>query len=264
MRLPAAYGFYPSDPKVLENEVKKLLVQDIEKHEAIGVISPHAGYVYSGSVAGAVFSSIKTNKKRFMLFGPNHTGYGSQIALSNDDWQTPLGVVRNEKGFLKNLPVSEQAHRYEHSLEVQLPFLQVVFGNDIKIIPICLSYMSLQQIENLSKNLVSKDVFYIASSDFTHFGSMYNYQPVNKTDEENLKYVEKTDRKAIDLICKIKPEEFYDFARDKTICGFVPITLLLFIAKQLGAKKGRLIKYSTSYNVHKDSSFVSYAGILLM
>jgi len=264
MRMPVAHGFYPSKPEVLRNRVNELLNRGLKKEKAFGAIAPHAGYEYSGWVAGATYSSVETEKRRFMIFCPNHTGYGLPVSLSQENWQTPLGVVEVDKSFGEKIPVNEDAHRYEHSLEVQLPFLQVLFG-DFKLIPICLSHLSLDKIEELSKQLVDKDIFYIASSDFTHFGPMYGYMPVDRGDEENLKYVESMDRRAIDLICKIRPEKFYEMVTKEglTICGFVPITLMLFISRELGAKKGKLIKYSTSYETNPNPSFVSYAGILI-
>ncbi|MEM7826986.1 MAG: AmmeMemoRadiSam system protein B [Candidatus Aenigmatarchaeota archaeon] len=263
MRQPAAIGFYPGDKIALRNELKKFLVHNAKKYKAIGAIVPHAGYMYSGKVAGITYSSIETDKRTFMIFCPNHTGYGSRIALSQENWITPLGIVKTKR-FLK-LEIDENAHLYEHAIEVQLPFLQTLY-KDFDIIPVCLSHLSLREIEELSKRLVDENLFYIASSDFTHFGHMYNYIPINKSDKENLEYVENIDKKAIELICSIEPEKFYNFVvkNNMTICGFIPITLLLFITRQLDAKEGKLIKYSTSYEVSKGSSFVSYAGILIV
>jgi hypothetical protein len=263
MREPAAEGFYPFSKTALQKQVSEFLASS-EKRKAIGLIAPHAGYAFSGSVAGKTYASVSEFKKTIMLFGPNHTGFGQAISLSTDDWKTPLGIVKTDSRFEKILPVSESAHEYEHSIEVQLPFLQALL-KDFKIIPAALSHLPLQQIEELAGKLAGREIFYIASSDFTHFGPNYSYMPVRESDSENLKYIKEMDMKAIDFILKIQPEKFYNFVTENemTICGFVPITLLLFICRKLGAKRGFLVDYKTSYEVQPSSSFVDYAGILI-
>ena len=263
MREPAAEGFYPFSKPALQSQVSELLVS-AEKRKAIGIIAPHAGYAFSGSVAGKTYASVSEFSKTIMLFGPNHTGFGQAISLSAAVWRTPLGIVKTDRRFEKVLPVSESAHEYEHSIEVQLPFLQSLL-KDFSIVPVALSHLSLQQIEELAGKLAGREIFYIASSDFTHFGPNYSYMPVRKSDKENLSYVKELDMKAIDMILKIQPAKFYNFVTENemTICGFVPITLLLFIARKLGAKRGFLVDYKTSYEVQPSSSFVAYAGILI-
>lgn len=257
MRQPIAAGFYPFGKRELEEAVKSYLVSD-KSIDALGIIVPHAGYAFSGSVAGATFAAAKTGKRNFVLMGPNHTGYGQAIASSNDDWKTPLGIVKTKE---IQLPVDETAHKYEHSIEVQLPFLQMTY-RDFTITPVCLQQLEFLDIEELSKNF-ENDSFFVASSDFTHFGPNYDYEPVKGNIREKLDYVKKTDYRLIDLICGLKAEKFYSEVteNDYTVCGFVPITLLMLVMKRLGAKKGELIKYSTSYAVAPGSSFVSYAGI---
>lgn len=263
MRHPVAYGFYPPEPATLRHEVENLLNQRVKRIKALGAVVPHAGYAFSGKVAGAVYASIETNKKKFLIACPNHTGYGTRVALSQEDWQTPLGIVKVDKSLASKVTVNEDAHTFEHAIEVQLPFLQVRF-KDFRIIPLCLAHLSFDELEELSKKIIANDIFYIASSDFIHFGPNYGYMPVAGSDEENLAWAKEQDMKAIDLICKLKPKEFYEFVvnNELTICGFVAITLVLLIMKKLGAKKGEIIKYATSYDVHPDSSFVTYAGIV--
>ena len=266
MRSPVALGFYPFNKKELENQVRKYLVSE-RGFNALGAIVPHAGYQFSGSVAGATFSSARTDKKKFILFGPNHTGYGSDIALSSEEWQTPLGIVRVDRGLVdkikENINIDESAHRYEHSLEVQLPFLQILYRN-FSIVPICLSNPDFDELEKIAEQLVFDDCFYIASSDFIHFGPMYGYTPVGGSLEGQLRWVKKMDKEIVDIVCRLEAEKFYNSVVDNnyTLCGFVPITLLILIMKKLGAKKGNLVSYKTSYDVHPDSSFVSYAGIV--
>ncbi|MFH0832649.1 MAG: AmmeMemoRadiSam system protein B [Candidatus Aenigmatarchaeota archaeon] len=263
MRLPIADGFYPSNPDELRNATNVYLKSE-KRVNALGAIVPHAGYVFSGSVAGETFKSAKTDKKTFVLFGPNHTGYGPTIAISSDDWKTPLGVVKTDKELVKKLKleIAEIAHRYEHSLEVQLPFLQTLY-KDFSIAAIAMQQLQFDKLEEIAKSF-PKDAFYVASSDFTHFGPNYGYEPIGGSVEKQLDWVKKTDSKLIDLICKLDAKRFYSSVteNDYTVCGFVPITLLILIAKRLGAKSVRLVSYKTSYEVMRNSSFVSYAGIV--
>ncbi len=262
MRNPAAAGFYPSEN--LEPAVKQYLVSQ-KSMNALGVVIPHAGYAFSGSVAGTTLKTASTGKKNFVLFGPNHTGYGPDIAMSSEDWKTPLGIVKNNRKLISELKdtikIDEDAHRYEHSLEVQLPFLQVLYKN-FTITPVCMQHLGLGRLEELSK-LFSSDSFYIASSDFIHFGPMYNYVPVDGSIEDQLEWVKNTDEELAKKICSLDVEGFYNSVIDNgySVCGFVPITLLMLVMKRIGAKRGELISYKTSYDVRPDSSFVSYAGI---
>lgn len=264
MRVPVAAGFYPSEKKKLEEQVSSLLDQNVTQKDCLGAVVPHAGYIFSGPTAGKAYASIKTCAKTFVVAGPNHTGFGRPVAMSSQDWKTPLGTAKTDRRLGGKVPESEDSHMFEHSIEVQLPFIQKRFPG-AEIIPICLSDIGLDEIRELSEKISSKDMFYIASSDFTHFGPNYGYSPVEGTDSENLEYVRKMDMKAIDFIMKIQPEKFYKFAKENemTICGVVPITLVLFACRKLGAIKGELVGYSTSYDMHPSHSFVSYAGILI-
>ena len=263
MRSAVAVGFYPSSKEELEKVVRHYLISD-KKINALGAIVPHAGYQFSGHVAGATLKAAKTDKKSFVLFGPNHTGYGSAVSVSNEDWGTPLGIVKTDKELVKRIGLGfdELAHQAEHSLEVQLPFLQILY-KDFSIVPIALRDVGFEQLEEIAK-LFDKNSFYIASSDFTHFGPMYGYEPVAGTIKEQINWVKEIETGLIDLITKLKAKEFYNTILDNgyTVCGFVPITLLMLIMKSLGAKKGELIKRATSYEVSRDSSFVSYVGLV--
>ncbi|MBI5347528.1 MAG: AmmeMemoRadiSam system protein B [Candidatus Aenigmarchaeota archaeon] len=268
MHQPVAYGFYPGNQKELKKMVSGFLRSD-EQYEAKGIVVPHAGYIFSGSVAGAVFAAAKTEKKNFILLGPNHTGYGSAVAMSCIDWRTPLGVVQTNRKMVEQLSASievdEASHRYEHSLEVQLPFLQMLY-KDFKIVALSLARLNFDELRELSDVIASADSFFIASSDFMHFGPNYGYTPFAGSREEQLRWVKARDAEMIEKICRLDARGFYDMVETNgyTVCGYVPITLLLLIAKKLGAKRGRLISYKTSHDVHPDSSFVSYAGIALV
>jgi hypothetical protein len=264
MRHPAVAGFYPNDKAELENTVKSFLKSEKKMENALGLISPHAGYQFSGSVAGKTFASAKTEKRNFVLLGPNHTGYGSPASLSRNMWQTPLGSIETDFELIKKigLPIDENAHMYEHSIEVQLPFLQILYKN-FKIAPLCLQSLQFDDLKEIAEKFDANN-FYIASSDFTHYGPNYGYDPISGSIEKKLAWVRYTDKKLIDMICNLQAEKFYNAVveNDYTVCGFVPITLLLLVMKNIGAKKGVLVDYKTSYEVHPSDSFVSYAGIV--
>jgi AmmeMemoRadiSam system protein B len=266
MRSPIALGFYPFGKEELEKQVRKYLVSEKEVH-AMGLIAPHAGYEFSGSVAGATFKTAKTYKQRFVLLGPNHSGYGPAVAASKEEWKTPLGTVKPDTALIKRLNekirIDESAHLYEHSLEVQIPFLQILYNN-FSILPVCLGHVGFDELEKLSEYLAFDDCFYVTSSDFIHFGPNYGYTPVSGTIDDQLRWVKNRDKELADAICRLEAKRFYQsvVSNGYTVCGFVPITLLMLIMKKLGAKKGNLIKYKTSYDVHPDSSFVSYVGIV--
>lgn len=260
MRHPVAMGFYPEERKELEKVVKSLLTSK-NKLNALGLISPHAGYIYSGAVAGKTFATAQTQKNNFVLFGPNHTGYGFPAALSKDMWLTPLGSIETNYEIVKHigLPIDEKAHMYEHSIEVQLPFLQVLY-KQLKIVPLCLQNLQFDDLKEIATKF-NADNFYIASSDFMHYGPNYDYTP---SDDDPLEWVKNVDENLIDIICKLDAKKFYNevVENNYTVCGFVPITLLLLVMKNIGAKKGVLTDYKTSYDIQPSDSFVSYAGIV--
>ena len=271
MRKPAAVGFYPSSKIELENFVKKCIASYKKINNPLGAIVPHAGYTYSGAVAGATLKSAETEKRNFFIFCPNHTGYGSAVASSSEDWQTPLGTVKVNTKITDNInrflgvKVDESAHKHEHSAEVQLPFLQVLY-KDFTIVPICFSFVELKDLERLAKYIASfsNDSFFIASSDFIHFGPMYGYVPAGGSVKAQLEWVKKHDMNMIEKICNLDAFGFYETVTENeyTVCGYVPITLLMLIMKNIGAAKGRLMKYMSSYDTQPNSSFVSYAGIV--
>jgi AmmeMemoRadiSam system protein B len=262
MRRPVAIGFYPGDRNRLENMVKKFVASEKIVKNPLGCIVPHAGYEFSGDVAGAAFAS-KTDKRNFVIFGTNHSGYGKSVAGSVDDWETPLGIVKTNKEFSKKIGIDERAHSHEHSIEVQLPFLQTLY-KDFKIVPICVQQIDIDDIKEIAKIVTDKNSFYIASGDFMHFGPNYGYVPVEGSVKKQLDWVKDADNKLIEMICKLDAEKFYEIIIENnyTICGAVSFTFLLYVMKNLGAKRGNLIRYKTSYDVYPSSSFVSYAGVV--
>jgi AmmeMemoRadiSam system protein B len=262
-RSPAVAGqFYYGGRERLLDQVSQYVVGDAQKEDAIGVIVPHAGLIYSGPVAGAVYSAIRFPKS-FVLLGPNHTGLGSSISLSDDqEWETPLGPIEVDRKLAAKIVLNypevardNQAHLFEHSLEVQLPFISY-FAKEAKIVPIAMLSASLDDCIKLGKAIARavKDVDYpvviAASSDMSH------YVP-EKTARQK-------DQKAIERVLAVDPEGLYEtVVRERiTMCGYMPATAMLSAARELGANSGRLVKYATSGDVSGDyDSVVGYAGI---
>ncbi|MEM2175576.1 MAG: AmmeMemoRadiSam system protein B, partial [Candidatus Micrarchaeia archaeon] len=263
MRYPSVAGtFYPSDKnelnKILDsffNETKKE-VANLKKeiNEIIGIISPHAGYIYSGKTAAYGYSLLEGLQNfTFIILGPNHTGMGKLVAISREEWMTPLGKVGNDTEIGKIIEENsefaefdETAHFYEHSIEVQLPFLQKVV-KDPKAVEICIGMQTIEIVEDISNSLknIKKNFCIIASSDFTHF--------------ESSKDARKYDEKAMDYILNLDWEGFMEFAETGSICGYGPIGILTKYAKEEKCKV-KLLKYSNSGDVTGDySSVVGYA-----
>ncbi len=272
MRYPAVAGaFYPSEEEHLKNEVEKAFSKGAgspkreNKKSLLAVVSPHAGYIYSGWVASYTYKEIAENYSQpptFVILGPNHTGRGSGVALSQEDWETPLGVVSNDKelgeSIQKNSEVAdfdEVAHAGEHSVEVQLPFLQFLYKN-FKFVPICIGlgdYETAEDIANAVFNAskeIKRDIFVIASSDFTHF--------------EDAQSARQKDELALEAVKKLDAKLFFDDVRmnDISICGFMPITIATLYSKLKGGKEARVLKYANSGDVTKDySEVVAYCSI---
>jgi len=264
MRKPAVAGqFYPLNSKNLENELKQYFEGlEIRERNILGAVCPHAGYVYSGRVAAHVYA-VLPKADTYVIFGPNHTGYGSPVSLSTDTWKTPLGNLEVDHELAEGLRgsiinIDELGHRYEHSIEVQLPFLQYRFDQDFKILPICLGMQdeeTVTEVGNLIANLVSesrKKVVFIASSDFTH------YQPANIARE--------IDNEIIEAILDLDISEIYErlYKRNASVCGYGPISAMLTASKKLGANRAELLKYSNSGEVSGDmDAVVGYAAIIV-
>ncbi len=263
MRAPAVSGqFYPRSKNDLDKEISRCFdgVPPGER-QVLGAVVPHAGYIYSGNTAAYVYSALP-RADTFVLLGPNHTGYGAPVSVSGESWSTPLGEVSSDSEFIKALPkriidIDEAAHKYEHSIEVQLPFLQHRF-RDFRIVPICMGMQDEETALEVGMELaeavrkVTKKVVIIASSDFTH------YKP-DKMARENDAYY-------ISSILEFDTTGFYRklYERNASVCGYGPIAAMLTATKKLGAKKATLLKYSTSGDTTGDfAAVVGYAGIIV-
>ncbi|MBI5640543.1 MAG: AmmeMemoRadiSam system protein B [Nitrospirae bacterium] len=264
-RPPAVAGqFYHGTGPRLTEQVGQYVDKNAAKEDAIGIVVPHAGLVYSGPVAGAVYSSINF-PKTFLMLGPNHTGLGSPISLMEEgEWEIPTGVFEIDRKLSGKILLNttsvkrdSQAHLFEHSLEVQLPFISY-FSHDIKIVPVALLSAGidacLELAEGLARAIKSVDypVVILASSDMSH------YLPD--------KVARQKDKKAIDRMLAVDPEGLYETVRREgiTMCGYLPATVMLAAARLLGAGSSRLVKYATSGDVSGDyDSVVGYAGIIV-
>jgi AmmeMemoRadiSam system protein B len=264
-RKPAVAGqFYESSASGLSSQVNDYIETNVEKEGAIGIVSPHAGLMYSGRVAGAVYSRIKI-PRTFILIGPNHTGIGSPLAIiSSGEWQMPTGELKVDENLAKKLKqhcnVIEEnslAHQMEHSLEVQLPFI-LQFSSSVHIVPITVMAVSLDTCRLIGEAMADavKDSDYavtiIASSDMSHY--------------ESDSAARSKDKKAIERIIAMDPEGLYDTVKNEKIsmCGVIPATIMLYAAKKLGAEESTLVKYMTSGEVSGDYDYVvGYAGFIV-
>jgi len=265
-RRPAVVGrFYPAEPDKLTRSIREFLEPPQERIHAIGLIVPHAGYMYSGHVAGAVYARVDLPQRNIVLC-PNHTGLGTPLSImKNGAWQTPLGDIQIDEELCEALmntdPYLEDdasAHRFEHALEVQLPFMQYLAGSSMRFVPITIGTSDLQRLEELGDAIakVVRDIksaaLIIASSDMNHYES----DAITRV----------KDRKAIDQVLAMDPEGLYDVVhREKiSMCGYGPAVAMLTAAKQLGATKAELVKYATSGDVSLDfDRVVGYAGMLV-
>ena len=267
IRKPAVAGqFYSSSSQGLKNQIEALIDKNSKKTDVIACMLPHAGYMYSGRVAGETVSCINI-KDKVILLGPNHTGYGTAFSIMTQGlWQTPLGEVRIDSELAnkilnksKNLEDDSLAHMYEHSLEVELPFLQY-FKENFEIVPIAFLSDNIEQLKEVGEEIASvlKDsdnknsTMLLASSDMTHYES--------QADAEN------KDKEAIDAILELNEDRLMEKIKrlDISMCGYAPVIVMLKAAKILGAKTANLVKYQTSADVTGDrNSVVGYAGIII-
>lgn len=266
IRRPAVAGqFYPGNRDELMGELDRLVPHMVEKRKVLGVISPHAGYIYSGATAGRLLASIKI-PRTVVIIGPNHHGAGALAALSPDDeWQTPLGNVSVAKNLssilMEKLPAIKEdtlAHLREHSLEVQVPFLQYL-QKDLEILPLCIGFGDYPGAEMVGQALAAaieqygEEVLVLASSDMTHY--------------ESAESARSKDLLAIGHILELDPKGLVDTCRSKkiTMCGVMPSAVMLIAALKLGATRAELLEYTNSGEVTGDNrQVVAYASVAVM
>ncbi len=264
-RNPAVSGqFYPSSSRELSQQISAFMDHDKVKSRAIGVVSPHAGIMFSGKVAGEIFSRIEI-PHTFILIGPNHTGYGPPVSLMpSGTWAVPTGELNIDEGIsgtlLKKCDIIDAdstAHQMEHSLELQLPFI-LHYSNSVNIVPILMMTDSLDVCRIVGEAVADTvlecgyPVTIIASSDMSHFVSD---KTARSKDENAIKEIENLD-----------PEGLYHTVREQNIsmCGVIPVATMLFAAKKLDAGESHLVKYITSAEVSGDYDYVvGYAGLII-
>jgi MEMO1 family protein len=264
IRTPAVAGrFYPSDPRTLAAEIDKYTSGAKSKVAAGACLVPHAGYMYSGHVAGAVYGSLEI-PSRCILIGPRHFPYGAPMAiLTEGSWATPLGETQIDSALATEvfrayprLREDSVAHETEHSLEVQIPFLQRL-APGFRFVPIVLAsdrYAALEELGHAIAQVAgahTEPVLIVISSDMNHY--------------ESDKVTRVKDRKAIDHILAIDPGGLYDTVRNEEIsmCGYAAAVAALVALKDLGAKEAKLVRYATSGDVSDDrDAVVGYAGIV--
>lgn len=266
LRHPAVAGrFYPRDPHDLRAEVQSYLSETkTPSFRAIGCIAPHAGYMYSGHVAGAVFAHIEIPQLCIVLC-PNHTGMGKPLAIMSEGaWETPLGkvpIAAEVAAALKQrfpaLQEDSAAHRAEHAAEVELPFLQIRQPN-LTFVPIAIGTRQFEILDSLGKAIADvvaaqiEPVLIVASSDMNH----YEADAVTRV----------KDHRAIERILTLDPHGLHDVVTQQQIsmCGFGPAVTMLTAARQLGARSAELVKYATSGDISGDRNrVVGYAGVVV-
>jgi MEMO1 family protein len=269
LRQAAVAGrFYPRDPEDLRAQAGEYLSPpegpSASARAAIGCVAPHAGYMYSGHVAGAVFRRIEI-PRHCIVIGPNHTGQGKPLAImSAGRWETPLGSIAIDsllaEGLKRAFPLLEEdsaAHRAEHAIEVELPFLQLRQPH-LELVPIAVGtgrFEALDQLGRVLGEVISacpEPVLVVASSDMNHYES----DAITRI----------KDAQAIERICTLDPRGLFDVVEQQAIsmCGYGPTVVMLTAARALGAKSAELVKYATSSDVSGDRNLaVGYAGIVV-
>lgn len=256
--------FYEARPERLLADVRSMLPEGSTPEPALGAIVPHAGYVYSGPVAGAVFARIAI-PKNVVILCPNHTGRGAPASLEpSDAWRTPLGDVPVSRRLCDrmlelapSLEPDARAHAREHSLEVQLPFLQAL-REDVELVPICLGEPDLGLCREVGRALAAlrseeaEPPLLLASSDMNHY--------------ESRKVGRAKDDRALARVEALDPEGLFTTVRSEQIsmCGFLPATALLFAARESGATSARVVARRDSGDETGDTdSVVGYAGVMI-
>lgn len=266
VRQPAVAGrFYPADPERLRADLSRLIAPRSEPPEpAIALVAPHAGYVYSGAIAGATYARVRM-ASRVVVLCPNHTGRGAKRSLwAAGKWMLPGGAVTVDAELARTLAAHAEltpdraAHLREHAIEVQLPFLRAL-RSDVQIVPLCLGGLSLADCRALGRGLARGirtsspgDVMLVASTDMSH------YVPAD--------VARRLDGMALERVRALDPDGLYDVVTRHGIsmCGYLPTTVVLAAALELGARSAELVRYGNSGEVTGDfEAVVGYAGLLV-
>ncbi|HMK83928.1 MAG TPA: AmmeMemoRadiSam system protein B [Candidatus Bathyarchaeia archaeon] len=284
IRKPHVAGqFYEGTEKELRHQISSCFSHPLagvtakESRKIVGVISPHAGYSYSGHVAARGYDRISRDgiPETFIILGPNHSGRGGGVSIQTEGaWQTPLGLAQIDSPLAKQIQkaseiidIDENAHSTEHSIEVQLPFIQFISESSVRFIPICSWMQDLETSREIAKSIVdqtrNKNFVIIASSDFTHHERSFT----DKDEDQMLKKIEEDDKRAIDAISRLDDVTLNALGETQrvTMCGYGPITTLIAVAKLLGSIKTEFLEHKTSYEITRDPTYVvGYSSILFL
>ncbi len=300
VRQPSAIGFYPGRKEALIDSIQSCFLEKYgsgkipktnqeHKGNIIAGVTPHAGYIYSGPVATHIFDAIANDgfPETFVLIGPKHMGmrFKGAAVMVEGAWSTPLGECPIDTDLAKAIlsygaqptycvDESWEAHNNEHSLEVQLPFLQFLSKErPVQIVPIVISSADYKICECAGKaiaagiNKTGRNVTILASTDFTHYGARFYYTPAGSGSiEEIIKWIYEKDGDLIQKIEQLDGETLLKtvVGEGRTMCGHSAVTTMLVAAGYLGATKGKLLKYATSYDVHGGpDTIVGYASITI-
>jgi AmmeMemoRadiSam system protein B len=288
IRYPAVAGsFYPEGKALvgmLEGFFSDLGKEGSERRITAGV-APHAGYVFSGYTASRTYKAIFEDglPEVFVILGPNHTGLGSPIAIHPPgSWMTPLGKIEVDGELAKEIAkisgiadIDDLAHKYEHSIEVQVPFIQYLAeraGKEVKIVPITLGIQDKEVAENLGRAIfeasrrLGRDVVVIASTDFTHYGPVYGYVPFRAHPDELPHRIREWDFRVIRHILDFDVEGMFSEIRklNHTMCGPGGVGTAIVYSRLAGAVEAELLHYTTSFEVSRSTeAVVGYASIIL-
>lgn len=299
-RQPSAIGFYSPDKAALEKSIQEAFanpygagdipeVTSKRKAQLVAGVAPHAGYVYSGPIASHLYKAIAQDgfPATFVLIGPKHRPMRAQGAaiMAKGSWETPLGACQIDQSFARMLldesegsgyiEESPHTHDDEHSLEVQLPFLQFLGGsNSFKIVPLLISshkYAVCEKVGTIIADVIQRsdyDALLLASTDLTHYGQFhFGYAPVgNGPIDKVVQWVHDTDADLIDKIEKLDGKSLLNtvITKRRTMCGASAVATTLVAAQKLGAVKGNLLKYATSYDVQgSPGAIVGYAAVAI-
>ncbi|WP_099209866.1 MEMO1 family protein [Thermococcus henrietii] len=287
-RYPAVAGsFYPSDEALIEmlEEFFRNLGEEGSERRITAGVAPHAGYVFSGYTASRTYKAIFEDglPETFVILGPNHTGLGSPIAVYPEgEWLTPLGSIEVDAKMAKAIAklsgiadLDELAHQYEHSIEVQLPFIQYLAelaGKKVRIVPITLGIQDEDVSRALGKAIfeaseeLGRDVVVIASTDFMHYGAMYGYVPFRARADELPHRIKEWDFRLIRRILDFDVDGLFRELREMrhTMCGPGAVGTAIVYSRLAGALEAELLHYTTSYEVSRSTeAVVGYASIVM-
>jgi hypothetical protein len=264
MRRPVVAGqFYPGTKEALMSELDILLSDFKDKRAVKGIMSPHAGYMFSGAVAGKAFAGT-VPADTYIILGPSHTGKGARMAVSTETWTTPMGKIEIDEGLINSimnlsdiLEKDNRAHTFEHSIEVQIPFIQRI-SPGAKIVAITVQHGNIEEYENLASALAGaleqegRNAVLVASTDMTHY--------------EPRRIAEYKDKMAINEVLKLDGKKLLRVVKQNNIsmCGYIPTAIMLMAVRKMGAEKAELVKYTDSGEVTGDTSeVVGYAGVVI-